>query len=404
MPNPNQPRKDFDPDKLKELAENIKAVGLKQPIIIRPLPTTGGKFQIVDGERRYRACKLIDLKDVPVEIREDIKTEEDVALQSFIINNERSGYSPQDKDAYIFNLYQTTKLSTRKLAEKLGKHHSFVDHAIEAHHFRQRLPPTLVGTLPLTHAALRETAFIKDDKLRIRFLKMIADGKLRLNAVRDVYQLLQKIPADREEVFEAYSLGMLTSDQIQFLSDGAPHGKNILLKPQETLARWFTGQIPEDVKKRLLYVTTEKREKPLLEDVLKEQKKKLEQWLAAAEPDKNKQEEIRRSHHLQTYDTPDNIHDHFERYSIESIKREFEPKTKEEAEDYSNENTQLWRAIQWWLATRLDHHDKIRQIKTPELAIAVIDLVTEVIHWEALKRSLDEQERKYEEWQKGGDE
>jgi hypothetical protein len=105
---------------------------------------------------------------------------------------------------------------------------------------------------------------------------------------------------------------------------------------------------------------------------------------------------------LQTYDTPDNIHDHFERYSIESIKREFEPKTKEEAEDHSNENTQLWRAIQWWLAIRLDHHDKIRQIKTPELAIAVIDLVTEVIHWEALKRSLDEQERKYEEWQKGG--
>src|SRR5215204_3243450 len=179
-PNPNQPRKDFDPDKLQELADNIKAVGLKQPLIVRPLPPKGGgKHQLVDGERRYRACKLIPLQEVPVEIREDIKTEEDAAIQSYIMNEQRLNYNPQDKEAYIHHLLETTKLSTRKLAAKLGVHHSHIDHLKAAYRFRQKLPPTLVGTLELPHSALKNTAMIKDDKLRIRFLKMIAEGKIK---------------------------------------------------------------------------------------------------------------------------------------------------------------------------------------------------------------------------------
>ena len=278
-------------------------------------------------------------------------------------------------------------------------HHSSIDHYLEAYRFRQKLPAYLVGTLPLKHTVLKETAFIKDDKLRIRFIKIIAEGKLRTDAVRDAYRALEKIPADREEVFEAYSLGMLTLAQIQFLLDGAPHGKDILLKPQETLARLFTGQIPEDVKERLLHVMSGKREQHIIKETLKENEERLEQWLAA-EPDKSKQEEIRYSHYLQTYDTPHNIHEHFNRYSIGSIKQEFEPPTKEEESTYETyENTQSrWRAIQWWLGPRLDHYDKITTGSGPELAIAVIDLVTEVEHWETLKRALEKEDvRKQEE-------
>jgi len=392
-PNPKQPRKDFDKDKLQELADNIKQVGLKQPLIVRPLLKDGKKYQLVDGERRYRACKLIPLEEVPVEIREDIKTEEDAALQSFIINNERSSYLPQDKDAYIFHLYETTKLSTRKLAEKLGKHHSFVDHCIEAHRFRQRLPPTLVGTLPLTHTALKETAIIKDDKLRIRFLKMIAEGKIKQDAIGDVYKILQKIPADRVEVFEAYAQGMLNSAQIKFLLEGPPLGKEILIEPQGKISRFFTGAIPPQLKHRLLNLVSESGEKSLILEEARRYNKAIRELIT--ERPNEKPEELRNIHKLQIYDFAEEAHDFYQHYSIEVIEREFNRE-----DDY--EKRQIWRAIQWWLSVYYEYREKIKQIEPPKLIIPVIDLVTEIQHWEAFKSSMDKWQEKYNEWMKGG--
>ena len=67
-PNRSQPRKDFDEKALTELAESIKEHGLIQPILVRPL--IGGGYQIVAGERRYRACRMAGLTEVPVTIRE----------------------------------------------------------------------------------------------------------------------------------------------------------------------------------------------------------------------------------------------------------------------------------------------------------------------------------------------
>jgi ParB/RepB/Spo0J family partition protein len=219
-PNPKQPRKDFDEEKLKELAENIKQVGLKQALIVRPLPT-GGKYQLVDGERRYRACKLIPLEEVPVEIREDIKTEEDAAIQSYIMNEQRLNYNPQDKEAYIHHLYETTKLSTRKLAAKLGVHHSHVDHLLDAHRFRQKvieeqlLPPTQVGTLLLTLSSLKQTAGIKDTNLRIFMIKAIHDKRIKADSseITRAADILSQVP---EEAREAYFQKLMTLEEIEF--------------------------------------------------------------------------------------------------------------------------------------------------------------------------------------------
>jgi ParB family chromosome partitioning protein len=390
--NPKQPRKDFDPEKLQELADNIKAVGLKQPLIVRPFKD--GKFQLVDGERRFRACKLIDLKDVPVEVREDIKTEQDAAIQSYIMNEQRLNYSPQDKEAYIHHLKETTGLSTRKLAVKLGVHHSHIDHLLEAYRFRQKLPPTMVGTLQLTHSALRETAMIKDDKLRIRFLKMISDGNLKQSAVRDVYKILQKIPPEREEVFEAYAQGMLTSTQIQFLLEGAPLGRDILLSPEKEDARFFTGSIPPKIKDRLLYLVSESDEEK--SEILSEARRynKSIRDLILARP-KEDPDELRAFHKLQIYDFPEEIHNFYQTYSIEAIEREFNRE-----DDFHKRY--IWRAIQWWISVYYEYREKVRQVEPQELIIPVIDLVTEVLHWEAFKRSIDKDQEKHKEWEKGG--
>lgn len=67
VPDPNQPRNYFDEGKIKELAESIKKQGLLAPILVTP--TKEGKFQIVHGERRFRACRLLGLKTIRAEIR-----------------------------------------------------------------------------------------------------------------------------------------------------------------------------------------------------------------------------------------------------------------------------------------------------------------------------------------------
>src|SRR5215217_999727 len=212
-PNPVQPRKDFPEEGIKELAENIKQVGLQQPLIIRPL-NDGRKYQLVDGERRYRACKLIALEDVPVEIREDIRTQEDAAIQSYIMNDQRQNYSPQDREAYIYHLKQVTGLSTRKLAAKLGVHHSHVDHLLEAYRFRQKLPAYLVGTLPLTFSMLKQTAGIKDDNLRITMLQALHDKRIKADAyeIALVANTLWKLP---REAWEAYFRKLMTLEELE---------------------------------------------------------------------------------------------------------------------------------------------------------------------------------------------
>jgi ParB/RepB/Spo0J family partition protein len=244
LPNPNQPRKDFDPEKLQELADNIKAVGLKEPIEVRPLEN--GKYQIVDGERRWRASKLLlNLEEVPVRIREDIKTEEDAALQSYIINDQRSGYTPQDKEAYIHHLYETSGLSIRKLAAKLGVHHSLVDHYLEAYRFRQKLPPpTEVGTtLQLTHTALKNTAMIKDDTLRIRMLQALQSGKIKSSSeMLEMAKVLKDMP---RPLWEAYFCDLIDWVTVVNSADWVnDYGADIL--------GFFAKDIPLELKKDVI--------------------------------------------------------------------------------------------------------------------------------------------------------
>lgn len=220
-PNPNQPRKDFNEEELKELAENIKQVGLKQSLIVRPLPTggKGKKYQLVDGERRYRACKLINLEEVPVEIREDIKTEKDATMESFILNHNRSGYKAQDKEAYINYLNKTVGLSTRKIAARLGLHHSSIDHYLEAYRFRQKvleiLPAYQVGTLSLSFTALKQTAFIKDMNLRIAMIQAIQDKRIKSDQyeIARAASILFKLP---KEAWEAYFRKLMTLEELEF--------------------------------------------------------------------------------------------------------------------------------------------------------------------------------------------
>jgi ParB family chromosome partitioning protein len=116
-PNPKQPRTVFDEDQLNELAASIKEVGLLQPPVVRSIGN--GKYQLIMGERRYRAAKLAGLKSIPVIIRQ---TPDDQLLREALVENiHRSQLNPLEEGAAYQQLLNDFGYTHDELADRLGK-------------------------------------------------------------------------------------------------------------------------------------------------------------------------------------------------------------------------------------------------------------------------------------------
>lgn len=124
-PNRNQPRKNFNQEALEELAESIKEYGLIQPIIVTE---KDGYYSIIAGERRWRACKLAGLEEIPVIVREDDeKKNNEIAL---IENIQREDLNPFEKALGIKNLMDTYGLTQEEVSKKLGKSRSTIANTV----------------------------------------------------------------------------------------------------------------------------------------------------------------------------------------------------------------------------------------------------------------------------------
>ena len=120
-PNRDQPRKRFDQETLEELAQSIKEYGLIQPIVVTK---KDGYYSIIAGERRWRACKIAGLKEIPAIIREDNeKVNSEISL---IENMQREDLNPYEKALGIRTLIDTYGLSQEDVAKKLGKGRSTI--------------------------------------------------------------------------------------------------------------------------------------------------------------------------------------------------------------------------------------------------------------------------------------
>ena len=124
-PNRNQPRKNFNQEALEELAESIKEYGLIQPIIVTE---KDGYYSIIAGERRWRACKLAGLEEIPVIVREDDERKNnEIAL---IENIQREDLNPFEKAVGVRNLMDTYGLTQEEVAKKLGKSRSAIANTV----------------------------------------------------------------------------------------------------------------------------------------------------------------------------------------------------------------------------------------------------------------------------------
>jgi ParB family chromosome partitioning protein len=115
-PNRSQPRERFDERALRELAESIKAVGVLQPIIVRK---TGDRYEIIAGERRFRASRLAGVDEIPAIVRD---WDEQKRLEAALIENlQRDDLNPVEEAAGVKRLMEAAGLTQEKVAERIGK-------------------------------------------------------------------------------------------------------------------------------------------------------------------------------------------------------------------------------------------------------------------------------------------
>ena len=126
-PNPNQPRRHFDDAALRELADSIKSQGIIQPLLVRP---QGGEntYQIVAGERRWRAAQLAGLKEVPVYVRQ--LSDKEVMAAALIENLQREDLNPIEEAEALQALRDALELTQEELASRLGKSRPAIANAL----------------------------------------------------------------------------------------------------------------------------------------------------------------------------------------------------------------------------------------------------------------------------------
>jgi ParB family transcriptional regulator, chromosome partitioning protein len=140
-PNPDQPRRDFSKEDLATLAASIREKGIIQPLIVRPVPNLPDEFQIVAGERRWRAAQLANLHEVPVLVRKLNDTE---AIEIAIIENiQRADLNPVEEALAYRQLMDKFGHTQEKLAESLSKSRSHIANLIRL----LNLPEEVLGYL-----------------------------------------------------------------------------------------------------------------------------------------------------------------------------------------------------------------------------------------------------------------
>ena len=116
LPNPEQPRREFDEEKLNELADSIKQHGLLQPILVKP---HGSKYHIIAGERRYRACRIAGLERISCIVRDC--SQQEMTEKALIENIQRDDLSPVEEGMAYARLIEEYGLTQEQVAQKVGK-------------------------------------------------------------------------------------------------------------------------------------------------------------------------------------------------------------------------------------------------------------------------------------------
>lgn len=191
-PNREQPRKNFDEDSLQELADSIKQFGLLQPILVQDKKTY---YEIVAGERRWRAAKIAGLKDVPVIIRN--LSEQEIVEISLIENIQREDLNPIEEAQAYKRLLTEFNLKQDEVAERVSKSRTAVTNSMRLLKLCDKVQKMIVdGMISTGHA--RALISIEDPEEQYLIAQKIFDEKLSVREVEKLVKNLHKEPKPKK--------------------------------------------------------------------------------------------------------------------------------------------------------------------------------------------------------------
>ncbi|HMV24371.1 MAG TPA: ParB/RepB/Spo0J family partition protein, partial [Saprospiraceae bacterium] len=191
-PNPNQPRTDFDPVALNELSESLKVHGLIQPVTVRRMP--GDKFQIISGERRFRASKMAGLKEIPAYIR--IANDQEILEMALVENIQRKDLNPLEVAFTYQRLLDECNLTHEALATRVAKDRSTVTNFLRL----IKLPPEIQSALKTQELSMghaRALAGIEDPVKMIFLYNQVRNKGM---SVRETESLIRDYQTPKEKV------------------------------------------------------------------------------------------------------------------------------------------------------------------------------------------------------------
>ena len=189
-PNRSQPRQHFDEAAITELADSIRQHGLIQPIVVRPI---GAGYQIVAGERRWRACRMLGMSEVPAVIKEF--TDSETAQIALIENIQREDLNPIEEASAYRALMDDYSMTQEELSKAVGKSRSAIANSVRL----LNLPEPLIEMLKkreLSVGQAKAIAAADTEEEMISLAKEAAAGKI---TVRGIEKLLSKASAPAEE-------------------------------------------------------------------------------------------------------------------------------------------------------------------------------------------------------------
>ncbi len=205
-PNREQPRKNFDEDALQELADSIKQFGLLQPILVQDRKT---HYEIIAGERRWRAAKLAGLKEVPVIIRD--YTDQEIVEISLIENIQREDLNPIEEAQAYKRLLTEFNLKQDEVAERVSKSRTAVTNSMRLLKLCDEVQQMIIDDMLSTGHA-RALISIEDPEEQYTIAQKIFDEKLSVRDVEKLVKNLNKAEKPKKENKEDKSLDIIYQD------------------------------------------------------------------------------------------------------------------------------------------------------------------------------------------------
>jgi ParB family chromosome partitioning protein len=225
-PNRSQPRRSFDEEKIASLAQSIKRNGLLSPIIVKPLDN--GRYRIIAGERRFRACKLLAMTEIPVSVKDfsEIETAEAALIENLL----REDLNPIEEAAGIEELIKIHGLTQEALSKVIGRSRSGIANSLRLLSLPEKVRDMLISG-ELSAGQAKVLAGIDDEAAVVLFAEKACNGGLTVRQLEDLIKRnetpIKKEPKAKNNYYTetALSLHEILGRKVKITSSTGKKGK-----------------------------------------------------------------------------------------------------------------------------------------------------------------------------------